>query len=238
VALLARELGISLVQPTDPNDALAEVEAAEPDAICLCAYGAIVREPLLSAAPILNVHPSLLPRWRGAAPIERAIIAGDAQTGVSIMRLTEGLDSGPVCLLERTPIAPADTYGTLAARLEGIGSRLLLRALEERPPWSPQDERAATYADKIEPADRILRAEQPPRELERLVRALHPHIGARTPAGLRVHAARVGEGGPLPGELGTVRGMLFYGPGLELLRVQPPGGLPMDAADFMRGHAF
>ena len=89
---------------------------------------------------MLNVHPSLLPRWRGAAPIERAIMAGDAETGVAIMRLTAGLDSGPVCLVEREPIRPEDTYGTLSARLAPLGGDLLLRALDERPPFVEQAE--------------------------------------------------------------------------------------------------
>ena len=96
---------------------LERIAAAEPDASCVCAYGVLIKEPLLSDYEILNVHPSLLPRWRGAAPVERAIMAGDEETGVSIMRLTAGLDSGPVCLQEREPIRPDDDYGTLAARL-------------------------------------------------------------------------------------------------------------------------
>ncbi|MGI8558051.1 MAG: methionyl-tRNA formyltransferase [Solirubrobacteraceae bacterium] len=238
VARVARELEIALVQPADPNDALDKVLAAAPETICVCAYGAIVREPLLSAAPILNVHPSLLPRWRGAAPIERAIIAGDAESGVSIMRLSAGLDSGPVCLRERTVIGPSDSYGSLAPRLEQIGGRLLVQALEERPRCEPQDESAVTYAAKIDAADRILAASEQPEQLERIVRALHPHIGARTPSGLRVLEARLGQGGPAPGDLANVDGELFYGPSLHLLRVQPPGGRPMDGADYLRGHAL
>ena len=96
----------------------------------MCAFGALIKEPLLSEHEMLNVHPSLLPRWRGAAPIERAIMAGDEQTGVSIMRLTAGLDSGPVCLAGREPIAPDDTYGSLAPRLQGLGGELLLEVLD------------------------------------------------------------------------------------------------------------
>ena len=119
VADAAHELGIPVAQPERlaDEDSTAQVLAEEPDALVVCAYGAIVREPLLSARPIYNVHPSLLPRWRGAAPIERAIAAGDAETGVSIMALEEGLDSGPVALQEAEPIHADDTYGTLAPRL-------------------------------------------------------------------------------------------------------------------------
>ena len=109
----------------------------------MCAFGALIKEPLLSARwPMLNVHPSLLPRWRGAAPIERAIMAGDSETGVSIMRLTAGLDAGPWALMEREPIAPGDTYGSLAPRLARLGGELLVRALDERPPFAPRTPRA------------------------------------------------------------------------------------------------
>ncbi|HEY5318474.1 MAG TPA: methionyl-tRNA formyltransferase, partial [Solirubrobacteraceae bacterium] len=116
VAETARALGIDLDQPESVNDeaARARIAQATPDVICVCAFGALIKEPLLSEYELLNVHPSLLPRWRGAAPIERAIMAGDAETGVSIMRLTAGLDSGPVCLQASEPIGAQDTYGTLS----------------------------------------------------------------------------------------------------------------------------
>src|SRR5437868_7947253 len=122
VAEVARELGIELAQPELLGDqpALATIAAARPEAVCVCAFGALIKEPLLSAYPMLNVHPSLLPRWRGAAPIERAIMEGDERTGISIMQLTEGLDAGPVCAQASEPIAPDDTYGSLSRRLETI----------------------------------------------------------------------------------------------------------------------
>src|SRR3954469_21469512 len=159
VAESAVALGIELLQPEDLHapEVLERIPAAPPDALLVCAYGALVKEPLLGDYEILNVHPSLLPRWRGAAPVERAIMAGDAETGVSIMRLTAGLDSGPVCLQEPEPIHADDDYGTLAARLETLGGRLLVRALDERPPYVEQDEALATYAEKIGPDDRSLR---------------------------------------------------------------------------------
>ena len=226
VAVLARELGIDLDQPEDVNgpEARARIAAAEPDVVIVTAFGALLKEPLLSDFELLNVHPSLLPRWRGAAPLERAMMAGDAETGVSIMRVTAGLDSGPVCLAAAEPIRPDDTYGTLAPRLEALGAALLSRALDERPPCAEQDEDRVTYAEKITAADRTLDPGAPAEEQLRVIRALHPHIGARLPQPdgtfLGVHRARIGDDG-----------------GLELLEVQPPGGRPMAYEDYLRGHA-
>jgi methionyl-tRNA formyltransferase len=225
VADKARELGIELDQPQSVNDAEARerIAAAGPEALVVCAFGALIKEPLLSDHEILNVHPSLLPRWRGAAPVERAIMAGDDVTGVSIMQLTAGLDAGPVCLAEAEPIRMTDTYGTLAPRLQELGGRLLIRALTERPHFIEQDEGQVTYADKIGPEDRTLDLSRPAAENERIVRALQPHIGARIalPDGtfLGVIAARAHDDGRL-----------------ELLEVQPAGGRPMSHADYLRGH--
>jgi len=227
VAELAVRLGIDLDQPDDVNgpEARARIAAADPEVVVVCAFGAILREPLLGDFELLNVHPSLLPRWRGAAPIERAIMAGDAETGVCIMRVTAGLDSGPVCLAAPESIRPDDTYGTLAARLEELGARLLIRALDERPACAEQDDAQATYAEKIGAADRTLDPAAPPAEQERIVRALHPHIGARLPLEdgtfLGVRRARVSDDGAR----------------LELVEVQPPGGRPMPYDAYARGHA-
>lgn len=181
VADVARELGIAVAQPADVNSASGRqlIADAEPDVLLVCAYGALIREPLLSSYEILNVHPSLLPRWRGAAPIERAIIAGDEVTGVSIMRLVEGLDCGPVCAQVTEPIAVDDSFGTLSERLELRGAELLNEVLAGPRPFVEQDETAATYAEKITAADRILDSASGAAEQERLIRALSPHIGAR-----------------------------------------------------------
>src|SRR6059058_5468447 len=166
VADLSRELGIDLDQPDSVNGAaaVARIADARPEMVCVCAFGAVIKEPLLSRWPMLNVHPSLLPRWRGAAPIERAIMSGDERTGVSIMRVGEGLDSGPVCAQAGEPIAPEDTYASLAARLEDLGAQLLVRTLDAAPPCVPQDEAMATYAAKIEAGDRELDPGRPAAE--------------------------------------------------------------------------
>jgi len=244
VAGVARELGLKLGQPDSVNDqaAIRRIAAARPDVVCVCAFGALITEPLLSLYPILNVHPSLLPRWRGAAPIERAIMSGDARTGVSIMRMGEGFDNGPVCAQASEPIAPDDTYGTLAARLEELGAALLVRTLDESPPCTPQNEVLATYAAKIGPGERELDPERPAAELERTVRALTPHIGAHVlltgGERLGVRAARVLPDGPPAGRLSLegLRPVLGCADGaLELVQVQPPGRRPMTGEDYLRG---
>jgi methionyl-tRNA formyltransferase len=246
VAERARSLGIDVIQPPDIHgeDSLAAIAAVAPEALVVCAFGALIKEPLLSAYEMVNVHPSLLPRWRGAAPVERAIMAGDEETGVSIMRLTAGWDSGPVCLAEREPIRPDDDYGSLAARLREIGGEALVRALDERPPYVEQDEAGVTYAPKIEAADRALDPTRPPEEVERVVRALRPHIGARLPlpdgSYLGVVRAEIdGETLALAG--GHVRTdgdrllLDCNGGALELIEIQPPGARAMRAADWLRG---
>ncbi len=200
VADAAGELGLELDQPDSVNsdEARARIAAAEPDAVLVCAFGALLKEPLLSDYDMLNVHPSLLPRWRGAAPVERAIAAGDPVTGVSIMRPTAELDAGPVHLAAEELIEPEDTYGTLAPRLSQLGGDLLVRALDTGAQPQPQPEEGVTYAEKISAEDRRLDLSRPAVELERRVRALHPHIGAYLELGdgerLRVLRARAGDG--------------------------------------------
>ncbi len=245
VAEAARELGIEFAQPQAVNDepCRALIAAAAPGVVCVCAYGALIREPLLSDHELLNVHPSLLPRWRGAAPIERAMMAGDERTGVSIMRLTAGLDSGPVCARAPESITPTDTYGTLADRLQARGGQLLIDVLNRRPRCSEQDDTGATYAEKLSAGDRVVDPGRPALELERRVRALNPHVGARVQLGdgswLGVWEARVVEAeAPPTGEvsLGGPRPVLGCADGgLELITVQPPGRRAMAADDWLRG---
>ena len=251
VARVAGELGIAVEQPASVNDeqTRARVAREEPEALVVCAFGALIKEPLLSGYLPLNVHPSLLPRWRGAAPIERAIMAGDARTGVSIMRLTEGLDSGPVCAGAVEEIGPRDTYGSLAERLQRRGGELLVEVLDswgrgETPRFTAQTEEGMTYAEKIATEDRQLDPGRPAVQLERQVRALHPHIGARLARGdgelIGVRRAQAVPDGPPVGQLAASDGRLLYGTSggaLELLEVQPPGGRPMDAEAYLRGHA-
>ena len=245
VAETARELGIELDQPESINDdwARARIAAAEPAAVCVCAFGALIKQPLLSAHEMLNVHPSLLPRWRGAAPIERAIMAGDERTGVSIMRLTEGLDSGPVCAQADESIAPTDTYGTIAQRLQDRGGELLVAVLDDRPPCRDQDDSQATYAEKLTGDDRLLNPERPAVELERRVRALTPHIGAVIELADRSRlvvweAHAVAASGPPPGTVAVDGTLPVLGCGagsLELAIVQPAGRRAMPGSDYLRG---
>jgi methionyl-tRNA formyltransferase len=246
VAVLARELGIEVIQPEQLHapEVLRQIADAEPEVLTTCAYGVLIKEPLLSDYEMLNVHPSLLPRWRGAAPIERAIMAGDAETGVSIMRVTAGWDSGPVYAQATTPIHPDDDYGTLAARLETIGADLLVRGLDEHPTPQEQDEALVTYAHKIGPRERALDPTQTPEQVERTIRALRPHIGTRVPLPdgtfLGVSAARAcGQTRAPAGGLVRTEGdrllLDCHGGALELTEIRPPGGRPMTAADWLRG---
>ena len=179
VAEAARELEIELDQPASVNDpaARSRIAHAHPEAVCVCAFGALIKEPLLSDHLMLNVHPSLLPRWRGAAPVERAIIAGDELTGISIMRMSEGLDSGPVCAQTREPIEADDTYwesGAAPARGRGRAAGAHARSATgvRAPGRGAGDVRGEDSAE-----DRKLNPARPAAELERVVRALTPHIG-------------------------------------------------------------
>ncbi|HYC82184.1 MAG TPA: methionyl-tRNA formyltransferase, partial [Solirubrobacterales bacterium] len=183
-AVAAADLGLELLQAESVNDEAARerIAAAAPEALAVCAFGQLIREPLLSDYELLNVHPSLLPRWRGAAPIERAIMAGDERTGVCVMRVTEGLDSGPVALATEVPIGADADFEALSSTLAGLGGELIVRALEleaaGRLEFAEQDEAEATYAEKVDPSERRLDPARPATELAATVRALTPHIGA------------------------------------------------------------
>jgi methionyl-tRNA formyltransferase len=247
----ARELGIELLQAEDVNAEAARerIAAARPNAVVVCAFGQLIREPLLSEHPMLNVHPSLLPRWRGAAPIERAIMACDPRTGVCVMKLTAGLDSGPVALCAEVPIGADTDFEALSSTLAGLGGELLVRALnleaEDRLELAEQDETEATYAEKIDPAERRLDPTRPASELAAVVRALTPHVGAylETTDGERlgVHRARAVDVSVETGAVKSEWGALLVGccrGALRLEVVQPPGGKPMPVDAYLRGHSL
>jgi methionyl-tRNA formyltransferase len=244
----AAELGLELLQAENVNDqpALDRIRAAQPELVAVCAFGQLIREPLLSELPMLNVHPSLLPRWRGAAPIERAIMSGDRRTGVSVMQVTAGLDSGPVALRKEVAIGSDEDFGSLAERLAGLGGEMLVEALDLKAKGElrleDQDDEEATYAEKLEPAERRLDPSRPAAELARTVRALTPHVGAYLETGsgrLGVRRARAVDVGVKTGELKAEWGALLLGCGRGALRldvVQSPGGKPMAADAYLRGH--
>ena len=248
-AILARELELPLHQTAKVNDeaSLAVLREVGPEAVAVCGFGQLIREPVLRGFLLLNVHPSLVPRWRGAAPIERALMAGDEQTGATIMRVTAGLDSGPVALQEAVEIAPGENFESLAGRLASLSGRLLIEALDRLEAGSlefaEQDEAEATYAEKISPQERRLDPRLSAGELARRVRALNPHIGTylglEDGARLGVREAEALEDGPSAGAIEADRSQIVLGCGsgaLALAVVQPPGKRPMRAEDFLRGH--
>jgi methionyl-tRNA formyltransferase len=216
--VVAERLGISVLQPEGLQEGL-DLKAPR---IVVCAYGLLIPEALLRDGMWLNVHPSLLPRWRGAAPVERAILAGDAETGVTIHETVKELDAGPIAAREAFPIAMDDDAGTVFARAAEVAARLLDRVLSDpNPLFAAQPAEGVTYADKITAADRVLDRDLPPAELVRRVRALSPHIGARAELHGRpvtVWRARVGADGAF-----------------EPLEVQPDGGRRMDVSAWLRG---
>jgi methionyl-tRNA formyltransferase len=240
----ALELGLEVRTPARLKRDAAEHEAfaaLDLDAAVVAAYGLILPRAMLDAPRrgCINIHASLLPRWRGAAPIHAAILAGDSETGITIMRMEEGLDTGPMLLADSLPIAPDATVGALHDALAAMGARLVLRALAEDPPAVPQPDDGATYAPKLTKADGRLDWTADADALERRVRALNPwpgtffdHAGEQ----VRVLAARVEAGTGAPGTLLDDAALVATGAGaLRLLRLQRPGRAAMDAADFLRG---
>ena len=211
----AERLGIPVLQP-ERLDASLELPA---DTVVVAAYGALIPSALLDRALWLNVHPSLLPRWRGAAPVERAIIAGDEETGVTIHRTTPELDAGPIAAQRAFPIAPEDDAGSVYARAAEVAAELLDEVLAE-PAFETQADEGATYAEKLTAADRELDWSRPPQELMNRIRALSPHVGARAELhgrGVTVWNARLEDGRLVPVE------------------VQPEGRRRMSYDEFLRG---
>ena len=211
----AERLGLPVRQPERLTADL-ELDA---DTIVVVAYGLVIPASLLDRALWLNVHPSLLPRWRGPAPVERAIMAGDHETGVTIHRTTEELDAGPIAAQRSFPIGPEDDAGAVFARAAEIATELLDGVLD-RPAFRPQPDEGATYAAKLTAADRELDWSRPAEELARQIRALSPHIGAR---------------GELQGRRLTIWNARVVDGCLEPLEVQPEGRRRMAYADFLRG---
>ncbi len=244
----AEELGIEVRTPLsfrkDP-EALPALQALDADVAVVAAYGLILPQAVLDAPKhgCLNVHGSLLPRWRGAAPIQRAILAGDAETGVGIMQMEAGLDTGPVRLEERTPI-DGKTAGALTTELSAMGARLMVRVLANLAghPAVAQPEAGVTYAAKIDKAEARLDFTRPAVDVERQVRAFNPAPGAFFEfAGerFRVHAADVVEGSGTPGTL--LDEMLTIACGNGAIRptsVQRAGRGVMTASELLRGFAF
>jgi methionyl-tRNA formyltransferase len=217
----AERLGIHVEQP----ERLEEFSGTAP-AVVVAAYGALIPEHLLGDRLWLNVHPSLLPRWRGAAPVERALMAGDELTGVTIHRTTAELDAGPVAAQRSFPIEPEDDAGTVYDRAARVALELLDEVLPE-PRFLPQAVDGVTYAEKIGPDDRRLDWSQPAAELVNRVRALSPHIGAWG----MVDGRRLTVWRARPAESGS----LLVAGGVELLEVQPEGGRRMTAGEYLRG---
>lgn len=211
------------------------------DAAVVAAYGLIIPDPMLVAPRrgCINIHASLLPRWRGAAPIQAALLAGDTETGVTIMQVDSGLDTGPMLLRGSVPITPATTTPELHDALAELGAQLVLRALDEAPEPVPQPAEGATYAAKLTREDGKLDWTQDVAVLERRVRALNPWPGTFTlldGAPLKVLAARPEAGAGEPGTVLDEALLVACGSGaLRLLRVQAPGRGAMDAAAFLRG---
>ena len=211
---VAERLGIEVRQP-DRLDAF----DPEVDTVVVAAYGVLIPADALDRALWLNVHPSLLPRWRGAAPIERALMAGDDETGVTIIELVEELDAGPIAAQQAFPIGPEDDFGTVSARAGELAAGLLDQALPE-PDLREQPSEGVTYAEKIRPEDRQLDWSRPPQELANRVRALSPHIGARA----ELHGRPV-----------TVWRARVDGGELVPVEVQPDGGRRMEYDAWLRG---
>ncbi len=246
VKQLALQHGLPVFQPASlrNEEAQAELAALEPDLFVVVAYGLILPQTVLDIPRLgcINSHASLLPRWRGAAPIQRAIEAGDDQSGVTVMRMEAGLDTGPMLLKARTPIADADTGGSLHDRLAQLGPEAVIQAIAGLAAGTlegeVQDDALATYAHKLNKAEAAIDWQRPALELSRLIRAFNPwplaHAGWQGKA-LKVHAAEPETENGQPGEiLDCSKAGLLVGCGtgsLRLTRLQLPGGKPLNFSD-------
>jgi len=251
VKKLAQERGLQIMQPQSLKDAavLAHLAAVRPEALVVAAYGLILPPPVLGIAPLgaLNIHASLLPRWRGAAPIQRALLAGDRETGITIIRMDAGLDTGPVLSSHPLAIDPNDDARTLHDRLAGLGARAILAALESMsaaaPVLRPQPDAGSCYAPRLSTAEAELDWAKSCVELERAVRAFRPVPGARTlwhGEPLKLWRTSCMDGQGLPGEVLDVSDdgiVVACGTGaLRVQELQRAGGTRLVVADFLRGH--
>ena len=251
VSSLARSEGLPLAQPARIGEVATGISSH--DALIVAAFGQILRPDTLYAAPhgAWNVHASLLPKYRGAAPVERAIMEGERETGITIMRMDEGLDTGPIALQRPTEIPPDMTGGELTEQLARIGSNAIVEALtlfeEERLTVSDQDSLNATYASKLLDEDKVVRWEGGVRGVHDLVRALAPGIGARAfheaiGGAVKIWRAGVADESAAdasPGKISTPEGHIRVQCGvgvLEVMELQAPGGRRMEARDFLLGH--
>jgi len=247
----ARKLGLPVLTPQDPNDPafVAELKSQSPDAAVLAAYGCILRPPLLAvpALGFLNIHPSLLPKYRGAAPIQRAILAGERETGVTVIVLSEQVDAGDIVEQQAVPVGPDETAGELSQRLADAGARLVLEALvqfgEGRTPRTPQDTKLATRAPKITKHDRDIDWRDPGQAVHNRIRALSPEPGAVTSFRLRrivllrSRLISTGEGGE-PGQLLVRHAGLVVATGsgaVEIVELKPEGKRAQTGSDFRNG---
>ena len=250
----AARLGIPVLQPASLKTAevQAELRALAPDALVVAAYGLILPQAVLDLPRLgaINIHASLLPRWRGAAPIHRALLAGDRETGIAIMRMEAGLDTGPVFLREAMPILPDDTAGTLHDRLAALGARLVVEALDGLARGTltatPQPVEGVTYAAKLEKDEARIDWRRPAAEIERQVRAFNPFPGAAARVRgteVKIWRAATADGAGEPGaviEVGPT-GIVVAGGGggaLRLEELQRAGGKRLPARDFLRGFAL
>lgn len=249
VKLLAQELNIPIIQPQKLREpeAMQQLTEWNPDLIVVAAFGQILRKDVLDLPKYgcINVHASLLPRWRGAAPINAAVLAGDEEAGVTIMKMDVGLDTGPMLAMKRIRIKPDDTAGSLFEALSTLGADLLIETLpaymEGKLTPQPQPEEGATYAPMLKKEDGLLDFTQPAVDLERRVRAMNPWPGAWfewNGAPLKVHKAHVGQGKAEAGKrlieqnqpaVGASGGVLI------LDEVQPPSKKPMNGKSFLAG---
>jgi len=253
---LALQRGVPVLQPPKLRapEAVAEIAAWRPDVIVVMAYGQILPKPLLETPRLacLNLHASLLPRWRGAAPIQAAIEAGDRATGVTVMYMAEGLDTGDILLMHETPITDTDTGGSLHDRLAGVAAAALAEALPlvaaGRAPRTPQDEARSNYAPKLSRENGLIDWRATPAQIDRRLRAMNPWPGAHTflptPAGARklkiFSGVPQGDDAGSPGEVlrADAHGLLVAAQGGAVLLsdIQLEGKRRLSAGEFLRGH--